>query len=338
MISGYESLRNEFMQKLTDNISDMSITTLKEILSILDGVSVSYAVQQQTTALSIPNGELPELVKIYIASKTVEGLSSLTLKNILAHIRAFVNMTHKPFEDVSSNDIRMFLFNYQKERNIANQSLNKVRSDVCGFFHWIAAEKYIPSDPAITIKPIKFEEKQRLSLSQIELEYIRKACRDLRDKAIVEFLYSTGCRVSELANVKISDVNFLSDEVTLFGKGKKYRTSYLNAKAHVTIQEYLSTRNDDCPYLIVSQRKPTHKIGKENFEKLVRELRQRASEISKPVTPHIFRHTTATQAVANGMLVEEVQKLLGHKNIATTMIYVETMKRDVHSSHRKSVI
>lgn len=334
----YNEFRNEFSEKLITQMGALSIDHMNQILAILDTVAKDYTMQRITTALTLLRGDVPELVKIYIAAKKVEGLSEQGLKNSLARLRIMCDKICKPLTEITSTDIRVFLYNYQQERGVSNASLNSVRIQISSFFHWLAAEGYIPKDPALTVKPIKYEQKQRESLTQLELEFIRKACKDIREKAIVEFFYSTGCRVSEMADIKIADINFRTDEVTLYGKGKKYRTSYLNAKAHVALNEYLDSRKDDSPYLFVSIRKPHKKLQKEAIESIIRSIRDRTPELHKALTPHIFRHTTATQAVSNGMPVDEVQKLLGHTNIATTMIYVETADESVKTSHQKAVI
>ena len=191
----------------------------------------------------------------------------------------------------------------------------------------------------ITIKPIKFEKKPRQPLTQIELEYIRQACQTPKERAMVEFMYSTGCRVSEMAVVKKSDINWNTKEVRLFGKGKKHRTSFLNAKAEVALLNYFKTREDDNDYVFVSDRRPHNQMHKAGLEKIVRNLAKRASEhVSKPVSPHVFRHTTATTAMNSGMPVEDISILLGHASIATTMIYAKTSMENIRSGHKKYVV
>lgn len=336
-MNDYEMLKNTYMAMLAEKAPDLTVNQMQRIMECLDVCAAPYEIKQAELALSVPSGDVPELIKMYIASKTVEGLSKGSLSNRLIHLKLFCQYVRKPIERITQQDIRVFLYQYQQDRGITSASLDKLRSEVCSFFHWCGAEGYLDKDPAINVKPIKCEKKQRESLSQIELEYVRKACRTIREKAMIEFLYSTGCRVSELCVVKLSDVNFQTDEVHLFGKGKKHRTSYLNAKAHVTLQEYLKVRKGDSEYLFVHDRRPHTQLGKDAIEDIVRNLRER-SGITKNVTPHILRHTTATQAVRHGMPIGEVQKLLGHENVATTMIYVETVQDDVRIGHSKAVV
>lgn len=157
---------------------------------------------------------------------------------------------------------------------------------------------------------------------------------------MIEFMYSTGCRVSELTNVTLSDIDWETKNVHLFGKGKKHRTSFMNARCEVALKEYLDTRKDNIPYLFVSSRnyagKPK-KLTKGAIERVVKLLSNQAG-IGKKVTPHILRHTTATTAVQNGMPIEDISKLLGHANVATTMIYAKTSTDRVYSNHKRCVI
>ena len=161
-------------------------------------------------------------------------------------------------------------------------------------------------------------------MTQIDLEYIRAACRTKQELTIVELLYSTGCRVSDLSGIKRSDVNWEKREITVFGKGGRYRTVYLNAKAIVALKTYMNTRKDDDEHLIVTTRSPHHGVGRSGLELIIHNIASRVTnKVSVPVTPHVFRHTTATAALQNGMAVQNVQLMLGHRNISTTMVYAE---------------
>lgn len=338
-MDAYERLRGEFIAKLNDRCGSMNLDTARKVIGILDECTVKYAVENRSEDLSVQQDGIPEAVRIYLAVKKTEGLSDMTLKVKYYRLKAFFDSVRRPVGMISANDIRSFLFRYQDGRKIANNTLDGFRITLCSFFRWAAAEGYVDRDPGTQLKPIRFEKKQRNSLTQTELEYIRMACVTSREKAMVEFYYSTGCRVSEMANVKIADVNFATKEVTLFGKGRKYRTSYLNAKAEVTLKQYLKERSDDCPYLFCTERKPYRKMTKAALEKIVRVICARVgNQLSKHVTPHVFRHTTATHAVANGMPVNEVQKLLGHSTIATTMVYVETSMANIKLSHARAIV
>lgn len=335
----YEQFKNEFNMKLMERCGNMPVDMSRKVISILDSCATKYEFSVKSQDLSLVEDGLPEVVRIYLAVKRTEGLSETTLKLKFYRLRAFFAAIRKPVTMIKANEVRAFLFNFQETHKISNATLDGYRTIICSFFRWAAAAGYVDKDPTIPVKPIRFEYKQRKSLTQIELEYIRLACRTTRERAMIEFYYSTGCRVSEMSNVKIDDVDLALCEVTLFGKGKKERTSYINARAKVALQDYLQERKDDSPYLFCTNRKPYRKLTKSALEKIVRIICDRVGDkLQKHVTPHVFRHTTATQAVANGMPVNEVQKLLGHSTIATTMVYVETSDAGIKASHARAVV
>lgn len=332
----YEQFKNQFTLALATTYSTKDIEV---ILNQLDIVAYNYDISQKETSVMVYNSDIPEIVKIYLVSKKVEGLSEQTLYNYGNALRKFFFELQKAPDKISSNDIRVYLYRYQQANGTSNRSLDKIRQMICGFFNWATCEGYLEKNPALTIKPIKYESEERKPLTQIELEYIRQACVTPRDKAMVEFLYSTGCRVSELAIVKLSDINWNNKSVHLFGKGKKHRFSYLNAKAEVALLEYLKTRHDGNDYLFVSERNPHGKLSKCGIEKIIRQIAERAStHVKKPVSPHIFRHTTATTALNNGMPIEDIQIILGHENISTTMIYAKTSTENVRNGHMRYIV
>lgn len=335
----YDQMKNAFIASLSAKCPDLSMDQMKRILESLDTVSASYEITESETALSVLKDGIPELVRTYIAVKKIEGLSAETLKVKFYRLRSFFQAIRKPLPMITANDIRAYLYQYQERSGVSNATLDGVRIVIDSFFKWAACEGYLDKDPTVTLRPVKYEKKQRCALTQLELEYIRRACRTARERAMVEFFYSTGCRVSELCTVQLTDINFLSGEVTLFGKGSKYRTSYINAKASVAIRDYLNTRGTDASeYLFCTERRPYRKLTKAAVEKAVRDIMSRVPEVKKHVTPHIFRHTTATQAVRNGMPIEEVQRLLGHVKVDTTMIYVESDQERVKASHVRAVV
>lgn len=199
------------------------------------------------------------------------------------------------------------------------------------------SNNYISKNPCKQIHPIKYEAKLREPLTGVEMELIRDACQTRREKAIIETFYSTGCRVSELAILKKTDVDFRKGEVHLFGKGSKHRISYINAKAEVALKKYLFSRSDDCPALFVTDRSPVRALKKEGIESIVRKIGER-SGIERRVYPHLIRHTTATDALERGMNVAEVQKILGHEKLDTTMIYAKVCQDNVKYDHKRYIV
>lgn len=332
----YGQLKNQFILLLSERFSSEQI---QDITKVLDVAIYDFEVKKKETSVIVYNSEIPPLVKTYLVCKKIEGLSDQTLYNYGKCLKLFFSELQKAPEQITTNEIRVFLYRYQETRKISNRTLDKYREYISHFFKWAQDEEYLEKNPARAIKPIKHETKPRQALNQIELEYLRKACRTPKDKAIIEILYSTGCRVSELSRLQLNDIDWNDKSVHLFGKGNKHRTSFLNAKAEVAIKEYLATRTDDKTSLFVSDRNPHDALKKDALEKIVRNISRRASgDIDKKVTPHILRHTTATTAIRNGMPVEDISKLLGHAKIDTTMIYAKTSTENVRSGHKKYVV
>lgn len=333
----YEQLKNQFILSLSKKFS---VDDINFIINQLNVVANDYNIVPKSTDLVLYCAETyPRLVMTYLVCKRMEGLSEQTLYNYGHYLQIFFQTVQKEPDKVNPNDIRVFLYKYQSDRGISNRTLDKYRTYITSFYQWAVDEEYLERNPSKSIKPIKYEVKPRQALNQVELEYIRMACTTIREQAIIEFLYSTGCRISELANVKKEDIDWKDKKVILFGKGKKYRTSYINAKCEVFLKKYLESRNDDCEYLFVSSKRPYGQMHKAGLERIVRNISARAMEqINKNVTPHILRHTTATVALSNGMPVEDISKLLGHSNISTTMIYAHTSLENVQKEHKKCVI
>lgn len=333
----YEKMRNAFVTELSMALPDLLTEATDIIAAALDRAAQGYEVVEKETALALRTESIPAIVKTYIAVKKTEGLSDATLSNYVRTLKAFFGTVRKIPEEVTANDIRLYLYEYQKARGVSNRTLDKYREMICWFFSWAHNEEYLNRNPARSVKAIKAEIKQRQALTQLELERLRLACRTPRERAMVEFMYSTGCRVSEMAAVTIKDIDLRAGTVHLLGKGRKHRTSYINAKCEIAIEEYLKVRPGDSGYLFVSERAPYRGLRKGALEKVVRTLAER-SGVEKHITPHILRHTTATQAVNNGMPIEEVSKLLGHASVATTMIYAKSSQEVVHTHHTRCIV
>lgn len=331
----YEQFKDKFITALSGSFSAEELRTIGDYLDI---TANNYDISKKETNLVVYEQEIPETVEIYIVSKKISGLSEKSLYLYLMVLKDFFHTIQKQPEKVTANDIRIYLFQYQKLHGISNRTLDCRRTIICSYFNWMAAEEYICKNPSINILPIKYERKHKRSMSQLDLEKVRLACETKREKAIVEMLYSTGCRVTELERLNISDVDFETKEVTLFGKGDKHRTSYLNARAEVALQDYLNTRDDSNPALFVYERKPHSRLKKSGIESIVRKMMERTSGVTTHVTPHVFRHTTATTALDRGMNVVDVSRLLGHRRLDTTMEYITTNSDSVKSNHRNCVI
>lgn len=331
----YEQIRNDFLMAISKE-PKIDITTA---LKVLDQVSMGYEIKQRETKDVACGDEMPEIVQTYLACKKMSGLSDGTIENYKTILSVFFRMVKKLPQFVTANEIRKYLYTYQETKGVSYRTVDKYREYIVRFFTWAYNEGYIADNPAKNIAAIKYEEKPREALTQVELEYLRMACETVRERAIIEFLYSTGCRVSELTIVKKSDINWYEKSVRLFGKGKKHRFSFLNAKAEVALKKYLEFRDDDCEYLFVSMKKPYKNLGKDGVEKIVRNIANRASySTGKRITPHILRHTMATMALQSGMPISDISKLLGHESVETTMIYIHSSTDNIRSSHKKHII
>ena len=330
----YLDFAKEFVAKLNGKVS---VECMSLILNELEVFTREYDISKKETAIIPYEQVIPDCYRIYLISKKIEGLSVETLKTYDIYLRDFFLTIAKPIETLTTNDIRAYLYTYQINHNVSNRTMDGRRLVINTFLEWCCEEGYILRNPCKQIHPIKYESVRREPLSGIELELLRDACRTYREKAIIEMFYSTGCRVSELVGLKKNDIDFQKREVYLFGKGSKHRISYLNAKAEVYLKKYLIDRKDNNDALFVSERVPHNALKKTAVESIVRKIGER-SNIGRRVYPHLIRHTTATDALERGMNVTELQRILGHEKLDTTMIYAKICQDSVKYNHRKFII
>ena len=218
-MNAYEQMRTAFLVELGNSMPEATPETINRVADALDRVATKFDIGNKETALSIAEDPIPDLVKTYIIIKKTEGLSNGTLQNYALILRTFFLWCRKSPAEVTANDIRVFLYEYSAHKQVSNRTLDKYRQMICWFFGWAYGEEYISRNPARTVKAIKHEIKERQALTQLEMEQLRSGCTTLRDRAMLELMYSTGCRVSELAAIKRCDVNWQDSTVHLFGKG-----------------------------------------------------------------------------------------------------------------------
>lgn len=322
----------ELMMRFAPLVDDDTLRELEKAVCITIS---EYDINRKCTDLALIERVVPECYEHYMVTKNIEGMSDSTLELYHRYIPDLFYALRKPIEEISANDIRAYLYSVQKERGVSNRTLNSRRAALGSFFAWVAAEGYVSKNPMITVKPIKYEVKERRPLKPIELEKVRSSCEDIREKAVIEVLYSTACRVSELCGLNKSDVDFSTMEVKLFGKGSKHRTSYLSPKAALFLGEYLASRDDESEALFVTEKRPYNRIGKRSIERMVNSIGLRAG-IEKLV-PHQLRHTSATDLLARGMDVVQLKELLGHASLDTSMIYAKVSNTDVKNSHQRYI-
>lgn len=327
-----ESAVNEFMVRLEGKITDQDLIIVKRQLDIF---LQDYDFVRRETALSVIQDDIYKELREYLVSLKIEGLSDRTLLQYKSTLQKFLAYMNKPCDQVTPNDIKAYLYNLKQYSGMKDISLNNQRCYIGAFFKWLVSNEYLIKNPCANIKAIKYEKNTRHALNAIDMEKLRNVCDTERDKALIEFLYATACRCEELVNVKISDVNFDTKEVLLFGKGKKERISYLNARAVVAVNKYLESRKGRSQYLFCGQRDPYNKLTTRSIEQIIDRLGQKAG---LKVSPHIIRHTTATDAISKGMPIEQVQKLLGHESISTTLIYAKVKQSNVKNCHEKYIV
>ena len=328
----YECFRLDF----ADRLANLGIPQMPEILAALDAAASAYDVTRKTTDI-IPADGIPPAVRMYIASKYVEHLSPGTLKLYNLRLNQFFEVVRKSLEQITANDVRVFLYKFKETRNIKDSTLEGVRLCLNSFFEWCTQEDILIKNPVRRIPAIRVDVPERLPMTALELETVRGSCKTLREKAMVDFLYSSACRVSEFCALNLSDINWQDHTIHIVrGKGGKGRTTYLNPESEISLRAYLDSRKDDSPALFVGCRAPHNRLAVKAVQNEVQKIVRRAN-ISAHVTPHIFRHTAASLALQRGMPLEQVQRFLGHSRIQTTLRYAKTLSQDVQLSHNHFV-
>ena len=275
------------------------------------------------------------LLMNFLASKHVEGCSERTIRYYHSTIDKMLNVVNKKIEFISTDDLRKYLADYKDNNNASKTTIDNVRRVLSSFFSWLEDEDYILKNPVRRICKIKTKKVVKEVISDENFEILRDSCSNVRDLAMIELLASTGIRVGELVNLNIDDVLFNERECVVLGKGDSERIVYFDAKTKIHLLKYLENRTDNNPALFVSFKKPYKRLGINGVERRIRELGNGAN--IKKVHPHKFRRTMATNAIDKGMPIEQVQKLLGHVQIDTTMQYAMVNQSNVKISHRKYI-
>lgn len=335
----YELYKNQVISSIMSMQLNLNEDQINKILTSMDKAAQNFSFYEHTDIADFQRGNngVPKAVYTYLEWKRSEGLAPKSIYEYKIMLEIFFKNCPKEINEIAAEDIKLFLKEYQANHNISNRTLDKYREYVCRFFSWLHDMGYIYKNPGYMCRPIKYEIKQRQALTDYELELFRNACTTARERAIVEVFYSTGCRISELCILKFTDIDWLTGDVHIFGKGSKHRTSFLNARARVALDNYLRVREGNSEYIFVSDREPHGPLGKEAVEKIIRKIAERVDGCNKHITPHVLRHTTATLALKNGMNITDISSLLGHNSIETTMIYAKTSYESVRAAHAKYI-
>ena len=276
-----------------------------------------------------------DLLNMFLSAKRVEGCSEKTLRYYETSIRRLFAAVDCHVTHMQTDDLRNYLSNYQQQSGCSKSNIDNIRRILSSFFTWLEDENYIIKSPVRRIHKIRSSQTVKETYTDESLETMRDQCGCLRDLAMIDLLASTGMRVGELVRLNIDDIDFENRECVVFGKGSKERPVYFDARTKIHLRNYLDSRTDDCPALFVSLLSPHNRLEISGVEVRLRKLGRKLG-ITK-VHPHKFRRTLATRAIDKGMPIEQVQQLLGHAKIDTTMQYAMVSQNNVKISHRKFI-
>lgn len=278
--------------------------------------------------------DIEEKARMFITAKKLEGLSKYTLEGYDLELRSFAKYVRKPVSEIEPSDIREYLSRFE---HLKPGSLARKVSVLRTFFNWLVEEEVILRDPARKIKPPKTGKQLPKALTIEELELLREHCRTPRERALLEVFYSTGCRLGEIQQLNRDEIDWTTLTIKVVGKGSKERDVFLSFRAAYHLKKYLESRDDDCPALFVTTRKPIRRLSRRAIQREIAILGKRAG-IQKKVHPHVLRHTMATLTLNNGADIVAVQALLGHTNPATTQIYAQITDQRKREQHRKYLV
>jgi len=313
--------------KLTLEFPD--IDQLK-VRMITEEVLYHYDIVPQENALVA--SDIEDRLIIYLACKKLDGLSIKTLKNYRLELLKFASHLIKPIAAVTTMDLRMYLA--QRCKNLKPSTTNTLIYTLRSFFKWLQEEDYIPKNPGLKLKATKEPIRERKPLSEENVEIFRQACITDREKAITEFIYSTGCRLSECEGVNIDHINWHERTLNVIGKGDKQREVCFSVKAKILMKKYLLSRKGSNEALFIITKKPYHRLGGRSIEREIKNIKVR-SGLTEDIFPHIFRHSMATHCINAGMPIHILQELMGHTTVATTQIYAKVSKENIKHEFRK---
>ncbi len=319
-------------EKLVAVINDMSEYLNVFQLKKLQEVLLKYLPKNELEKNEISNDTF---LQMFLEAKKIEGCSERTLQYYRVTVEKLLKNVENPIRKISTEEIRSYLAAYQKNSECSNVTINNIRLIISSFFSWLEEENYILKSPMRRIHKIKTKQAVKEIISDEVIEKLRDGCKCSRDIAMIDLLYSTGMRVGELVNLNIDDIDFEERECVVFGKGDKERRVYFDAKAKLHLLSYIENRDDDNPALFVSLDVPHKRLKISGVEIRLRSLGRELS-LSR-IHPHKFRRTMATRAIDKGMPIEQVQKILGHSQIGTTMQYAIVSQSNVKTSHQKFI-
>ena len=324
-----QNLTTDIVQGMLPYLNNAQIERLQEVLQ--------YALFDYTITKSESNEEIKEqsVVESFLSAKRIEGCSEKTLKYYKSTIQAMIESIGKKIKHIVTDDIRCYLKEYQLKKKSSKVTIDNIRRILSSFFAWLEDEDYVLKSPVRRIHKVKTGTSIKETYSDEALELMRDNCPELRDLAMIDMLASTGMRVGEMVLLNRDDIDFNERECVVFGKGDKERIVYFDARTKIHLQNYLHSRKDDNPALFVSLQAPYNRMNIGGIEVRLRQLGKQLG-LNK-VHPHKFRRTLATMAIDKGMPIEQLQQLLGHRRIDTTLQYAMVKQSNVKIAHRKYI-
>ena len=327
-----EDILNDIVSGIKDVLSDEQ---LKLVNSSIKDVLAKYEINKKASNEERREKENTELLETFLSAKKIEGCSDKTIHYYQSSIVKLLKGLSKCIKEICTNDIRRYLADIQEKNDLSKVTIDNLRRIFSSFFSWLEDEDYIAKSPVRRIHKVRTDTLVKEVLSDENIETLRDSCNEPRDLAMIDLLLSTGVRVGELVKMNRDDIDFQERQCKVFGKGNKEREVYFNARTKIHLQRYLESRTDDNPALFVSLAKPHTRLTISGVEMRLRKLGKEAHLYK--VHPHKFRRTLATMAIDRGMPIEQVQKLLGHVRIDTTLHYAMVNQQNVKIAHRKFI-
>ena len=321
-------MEEKFVEIINEMAEVLNVAQLKKLQEVL----LKHLADNSLERKDISNYEY---LKMFLEAKQIEGCSERTIKYYRVTIEHLLKNVQNPIRKITTEMMREYLVDYQKINNCGKTTVDNIRRNISSFFSWLEEEDYILKSPMRRIHKIKTKKAVKNIITDEEIEKLRDNCRNLRDTAMIDLLYSTGIRVGELVKLNIEHINFSERECVVFGKGDKERKVYFDAKSKIHLKNYIESRTDNNPALFVTLNAPYDRLKISGVEIRIREL-GRLLNLEK-IHPHKFRRTMATRAIDKGMPIEQVQKILGHSQIDTTMQYAIVNQNNVKASHRRYI-
>ena len=327
-----EDILNDIVSEIKDVLSDKQ---MMQVSSSIKDVLAKYEINKKTSNEERREKENTELLETFLSAKKIEGCSDKTIHYYQSSIVKLLKGLSKCIKEICTNDIRRYLAEIQEKNNLSKVTIDNLRRIFSSFFSWLEDEDYIAKSPVRRIHKVRTDTLVKEVLSDENIETLRDSCNESRDLAMIDLLLSTGVRVGELVKMNRADIDFQERQCKVFGKGNKEREVYFNARTKIHLQRYLESRTDDNPALFVTLSKPHTRLTISGVEVRLRKM-GKVVHIDK-VHPHKFRRTLATMAIDRGMPIEQVQKLLGHVRIDTTLHYAMVNQQNVKIAHRKYI-